>query len=103
MGCRDFQRLARELAGMGEDGTVSPRGETQAQGEGNRESVTDTAVVVTPERVPDVSPLLMAGKTAVPTSELLRKADLLAADAAKLLATSETLVGRPSERGMEHV
>lgn len=102
MGCRDFQRLARELAGMGEDGTVSPRGETQAQGEGNRESVTDTAVSVTPKRVPDVSPLLMAGKTAVPTSELLRKADLLAADAAKLLATSETLVGRPSEGGMEH-
>jgi chromosome partitioning protein len=99
MGCRDFQRLAREIIQKREGGAAVSRIPTSEKSEADvltEKRASSEPIVLTPavsEPVPDVSPALMAGRTSVPAVDLLRKADQLAANAAKLLATSETLVG----------
>jgi hypothetical protein len=82
-GCKDFMRLARELVGLGSAaGTTVP-------------SLPAALVPSAPSLTPSMPvPMVpVAGRPAVPDENLLERAEALAADANKLLATTETLLG----------
>lgn len=80
-GCRDFVRFARELISLSAPAASAP-----------------PVVVASPAQ--SQAPAQPEPKTAEEKS-LLDRADALAADAEKLLATTQTLVGRPAPAQME--
>jgi chromosome partitioning protein len=86
MGCRDFLKLAREVIQLGDSTTAKPR---QTTGTDERTKVAPVGMVTASKDLSSAVPELV--KT--PTAAILKQADELAANAARLLATSQTLIG----------
>lgn len=112
-GCKDFQRLAKEVGSMGagpafsltqpalataaveriDAARVGSSRERVAAGAGNDEA-DRPALAKSP-----VTAAIVSGKTGQPDDALLKRAEALAADANRLLATSQTLLGPSRSNG----
>lgn len=86
MGCRDFLKLAREVIQLADSTTAKPAMTSVAA---EKATIAPFGEVAAPKDLSSAVPELV--KT--PTAAILKQADELAANAARLLATSQTLIG----------